>query len=147
MSTWLLVADGFRGRLFLVDKKADVLVEIMDYLNPQGRLSEKELASDSPGRTFDSKGQGRHVIQENKVKKEQAKEQFAHKLAKYLNDKQKEKQFNRLIIVAPSKFMGYINKKINCDCTITKIVKDMTSLSSTEIFDSLRDDLLAHKII
>lgn len=150
MGTWLLVADGVHGRLFKVDRQAKELVEIKEFLNPQGRLYEKEFSSDVPGRTFDREGRGRHVIEESEKKKEQSKEQFAHELAKYLDKKYKTKKINRLIIVAPSKILGYMNhkfSKLNCNHNVTKIAKEMASLSAAEIFNTLEDDLLAHNVI
>ena len=150
MRTWLLVADGARGCLFKVDRKAKQLVQVKEFSNLQGRLHEKELVSDAPGKTFDREGRGRHVIEEGDKKKEQSKEQFARKLAKYLHEKYQTENINRLVVVAPSKVLGYLNhelSKLNCDHNVTKIAKDMTSLSDAEIFNKLESDLLAYKTI
>jgi protein required for attachment to host cells len=150
MKMWLLVADGVRGRLFEVDRQAKKLVEIKEFLNPEGRLYEKELSSDAPGKTFDREGRGRHALEDSEKKKEQSKEQFAHELAKYLDEKYKTEKINRLVIVAPSKILGYMNhkfNKLNCKHNAIRIAKDMASLSAAEIFNTLEDELLAHKLI
>ena len=150
MRTLLLVADGVHGRLFKVDRKAKKLVEIDDFINPEGRMHEKDFVSDTPGRTFDRQGEGRHVIEKSKKKKEQSKEQFANELATYLSEKCNTEKINRLIVVAPSKILGYINNKfskLSCNCNTTNIAKDITSLSGAEIFNTLENDLLAHNVI
>ena len=150
MRTWLLVADGVRGRIFKVDSKAKKLVEIREFLNPEGRFHERELRSDAPGKTFDREGLGRHVIEEGDKKKEQSKEQFAHKLAIYLNEKHQEEKINRLVVVAPSKILGYITyeiNKLNCSYDVKKIAKEITSLSPIEIFNFIENDLFVNKVI
>lgn len=150
MRTWLLVADGVRGRLFKVDRKAKKLVEVADLLNPEGRLHEKEFYSDAPGKTYDREGQGRHFIEEGEKKKEQSKEQFAHRLVMYLDEKYKTEKINHLFVVAPSKLLGHLNRefnKLHFDYKVTKIAKEISSLSSTEIFKILEKDLLTHTVV
>ena len=150
MRTWLLIADGVRARLFKVDKKAKKLREMRDFLNPEARLHEKEFAEDVSGRSFDSKGQGRHIMEKSSSGKEKSKEEFAHELVKYLDEKYKTEKINRLVIVAPSKFLGYMNSKFNkleCNRAVTAIAKEMTNFSADEIFNHLEKELLVYNSI
>lgn len=150
MRTWLLIADGVRARLFKVDKKAKKLREIRDFLNPEARLHEKEFAQDSPGRSFDSKGLGRHNMEKSSSGKEKSKEEFAHELVKHLDEKYKTEKINRIVVVAPSKFLGYMNNKFNkveCKRAVTTIAKEMTNLSADEIFKHLKKELLVYNSI
>lgn len=145
----MLVADGVCGRLFKVDRKSKKLVEVRKFQSSEGRLHEKELCSDAPGRTFDREGRGRHVIEEGDKNKAQSKEQFAHKLVMYLRKQHQVEKINRLFVVAPSKILGYIAHELNklsCNYDVTKIAKEITSLSPDEIFNVLEKDLLVHKV-
>ena len=149
MRTWLLVANGVCGRLFKVDKKAKRLIEVADFVNPEARLHEKAYASDSPSRVFDREGPGRQVVEKHARAKEQSKEQFSHELAKYLDEKYKTEKINRLVIVAPSKVLGYMNKELNkteCDHVATKIVKDLTGISAKELYNILEKKLLDNHV-
>ncbi len=60
--TWLIVADGARARFF-ERKSASELSEFDVMVSPEGRTDEGSLASDRPGRSFDSRGDGRHAME------------------------------------------------------------------------------------
>ena len=123
MRTCLLIADSARGRLFKVDRKAKLLIEIKDFVNPEARLHKKEFMNDAPGRSFDSKGQGRHAMQKIDDSKDKSREQFANDMVKYLDDLYKSQKLNQIIIVAPSKLMGYVSNKLSntkCDSSCEK---------------------------
>ena len=150
MSTWLLVADSSLGRLFKVDKEAKKLIEVEELLNSEGRLQDKEFYSDSPGRAYDSGGMGRHLIEEGKKKKQRSREQFAHELAMCLRKIIFAEKVNHVFIVAPSKMLGCLGSEfdnLNCNCDVEKIAKELASMSTSEIFDHLKKQLLVNKII
>ena len=150
MRTCLLVADSARGRLFKVDRKAKVLVEIKEFLNPEARLHKKEFMNDAPGRSYDSKGQGRHAMQKIDNSKDKSREQFANNIVQYLDGLYKSQKLNQIIIVAPSKLMGFMNSKLSnleCDQIVQKITKELSTLSKEEIFKILEQELLYKKII
>jgi hypothetical protein len=49
ISTWVLVADAARARIFKWSDFQGPLEEVQDLLNPEGRLKDGELASERPG--------------------------------------------------------------------------------------------------
>ena len=49
MTTWVLVADNSRARIFSSDKPASVLQEIQDLTHPEARLHEGDLVTDRGG--------------------------------------------------------------------------------------------------
>ncbi len=140
MYTWILIADGVRGRLFKLNRAKKELIEIEDFLNPAGRLAEHSVLSDAPGRTFDRRGLGRHSMENRDASKEHAKESFAVQLAKHLDGNFKLKKFRRLILVAPPKFLGYMKHQLSgleCNDVVTHIAKDLTKRPPDEIYTNL----------
>ena len=113
MSTWVLIADAARGRLFRLDRAKKQLVEINYFVNPEARLLEHSLSSDAPGRSYDSEGGGRHAIENNTSKKEHVKSIFAKKIAEHIKNKYKLKRFNKIIVAAPPKMLGYIEGQLS----------------------------------
>ncbi len=113
MTTWLLVADSSRGRIFQAKSPSGELNEITTLAHPEGRLHEQELTSDLPGRTFDRHGLGRHVMEDRMSAKEQDTLKFAVRIAEYLDGMRTEGKFERLIIVAPPDFLGVLSAKLS----------------------------------
>ena len=145
MKKLLLVADGARGRLFEMSDQTKKYVEVQDFINPEAHLSQKEFANDVQGRSFDSSGQGRHSMQNKSDSKEKSKEQFAYQLVDYLANKNSLEKINQITIVAPSKFMGYMNAKLcksNISPVTKKIIKDISDLSTAEINKYLEKESL-----
>ena len=62
-STWIVVAESARARIFTMSGIGGKLQEITDLSHPESRLHDTELSSDLPGRTFDIQGQGRHGME------------------------------------------------------------------------------------
>ena len=60
-NVWVVVASNTRCRIFAQHKHNGPLEELEDLVHPEGRLHERRLASDRPGRTFDRAGEGRRV--------------------------------------------------------------------------------------
>ena len=129
-----------RGRIFKVNKAKKELIEVTDFINPAGRMAEHTVLSGAPGRTHDRKGQGRHKLENREASKEHAKETFAAELSKYLEDNYESKNFRRLILVAPPKFLGYMRNQLSnlqCNNVITHVSKDLTKQEPSEIYSHL----------
>ncbi len=113
MTTWLLVADSVRGRVFRADSPTGPITEIVTLAHPEGRLHEQALTSDLPGRTFDRGGQGRHIMEDRISAKEQDNIRFALRIADHLETMRMEGKFERLIIIAPPEFLGILSAKLS----------------------------------
>jgi protein required for attachment to host cells len=68
--------------------------------------------SDRPGRTFDSKGQGRHSLEPRSNTKLQYQTQFANNVSKTLLSQFQSKSFDQLVVVAPPTFMGILRQSL-----------------------------------
>ena len=59
---WVLVADKSKARIFTVEDPRGALLDETVLEHPEARYREQTLTSDRQGRSFDSKGQGRHAM-------------------------------------------------------------------------------------
>lgn len=84
-ATWVVVAENNRARIFAMNNKKASLQELADLVHPEGRARGRELSSDRQGRTFDSKGRGRHAKEANVNVRQQEAINFAKKIAKYID--------------------------------------------------------------
>ena len=106
-STWIVVAESARARIFTVTGSRGDLEEVADLSHPESRLHARELSSDLPGRTFDSHGEGRHGMEQATDLKDQEAQTFAAEIARHVDRSRLEGCFESLILVAPRNSSGY----------------------------------------
>ena len=104
--------------------------------NPSGRLLDRELKSDRPGRVFASarSGTGRrgavahHATGGERSPRRQAVGAFARRIAVDLSAARRAKRFDRLVLVAAPAFMGALRKTLAKSLravVAAEIVKDL----------------------
>lgn len=105
-TTWLLVADAERARIFAVAADGATLErEPLHELTAEMAPS-REIASDRPGRTFDSAGEGRHAKAPPTDPKRHEKERFARAVVELLESARGRSEFDHLAVVAPPPMLG-----------------------------------------
>jgi protein required for attachment to host cells len=115
-STWIVVAERARARIFAVSDVGGKLRELTDLSHPESRLHARELSSDLPGRAFDSHGQGRHGMEQATDLKEQEAHAFALEIARHVDRNRLDGSFDALILVAPPKFLGRLRSELSKAC-------------------------------
>jgi len=127
--TWILIADGARARIVLNDGPGRGLKPGPNKEFEGVNAPSREIASDKPGRTFDSAGQGRHSKEPRTDPHEHEQRTFHYRLAAYLGEAAKRGDFDRLVVVAPPKALGNLRAELT-DAARKKIVgelnKDLT---------------------
>jgi len=83
---WILVAENSRAKLFEQDFPRSSIHELEGFTHSASRLKGNELVSDGPGRTFDSKGDGRHALVPDPEPKAVQAQLFVRVLMKYLEE-------------------------------------------------------------
>ena len=83
--TWILIAHRAGARIFENDGPGKGLKHVDAIAHPEGRLENKALGSDKPGRSFDSHGPGRHALGKEHGPAETVAQEFAHALAARLD--------------------------------------------------------------
>jgi protein required for attachment to host cells len=143
-STWVLVADSSRARIFLTANTRGPLREIETLTHPASRLHEQQLTTDLPGRTFDSFGQGRHSKDMEIDPKQHEALIFVKQIADRLDRAREERQLEQLIIVAAPALLGMIRKQLSSTTAALvtlEMDKNITLLDVKEIRQHLPHEL------
>ena len=141
--TWILVADSTRARIFTTDTPSSPLEEIEDLSHTEGRLHDREMTSDLPGR-IKSSGGGRHALEQPTDPKKHEADSFAHLVAQYLEDAYNVNRFDQLLIVAAPSFLGMLRNHLSEPIkqrVCFELVKDITTLSAADIRQHLPEFL------
>ncbi|MEX1200344.1 MAG: host attachment protein [Methylophaga sp.] len=107
---WIVVAESSRARIFAVDSKNQPLIEIDDLVNPASRVQNHDLVADRPGRH--SRGSSQHALEPHSDPQKLQAQRFAQSLSDRLEAGRVGGDFNDLVIVAPSGFMGLLRQQI-----------------------------------
>ena len=110
--TWILVAHRGGARLFEHHgREQDVaLLQALDH--PAGKLKNRDIGSDKHGRSFDSRGEGRHAYSSEESPTAHIAEQFARQLAAQLEDGRVHGRYDRLVLVAEPRFLGMLRAEL-----------------------------------
>lgn len=107
---WILVAGNAEAIIYKSSGGKDSLSEHKRFAHPRGRLHDRELSSDLPGRAYDSSGEGRHAMQQEIGPKEHESVMFAKQLTDYLHHACTTGACNRLYIGASPAFLGTLRE-------------------------------------
>jgi protein required for attachment to host cells len=136
-TTWVLIADGARARVLAFDQRhrridRDFVEEIVGSTAPS-----REIASDRPGRSFDSGGLGgRHAMEPGTDPQRHAKLAFARELVQRLEQGLHGGQFDDLALIAAPQTLGDLRAllpKVLADRVVTEVAKDLVNLPLPEL--------------
>jgi protein required for attachment to host cells len=133
-TTWIVAADSSRAKVLQVADPKKEFVEIDALLNPEGRLSEREINTDAHGRFPGSPGGS--TAEDDVGAVEHHTELFAKRIGDYLEKARTDRRYESLVIVAPPKFLGALRRELGKE--VQKLVaeelpKDLSSLNVREL--------------
>ncbi len=137
---YVLVADAARARVFVAEAPRGPLREVADLVEPGARQPAREINADAPGRTYDSKGLGRHAMAERTDPKRVQAEAFARRIAEYLHDVHANEPSSGVVLVAAPELMGLLRKQLDqslLNAVEREVSKNVTQLSVAEISERL----------
>ena len=146
-TTWILVAHDAGARIF--DNhgpgKGIGLVEQIDH--PDGRARDGELESDRPGRSFrkNSGDPRRASMSRSEGPHERVVADFARELAGKLQQARVGHTFERLVLVAPPKFLGLLRAALDgptAALVVGSLDKDL-AMSSEDVLVSHLGEVIA----
>ena len=144
-STWILISDASRARLFATNGKLKVWTLVQELDHPASRAKGVDIMSGAPGRTQQSSGLGsRPAMEPPTPPKEVEAEHFAQQLAAVLEHGHGRNAFSRLILVAPPQFLGLLRKTLSAQVSkrvIASVDKDYTQLQERELPERLGEVL------
>lgn len=141
-TTWILVAHDAGARLFenLGPGKGLDPIETMEH--PEGRERDRSLVSDRPGRSFrkNSSDPRRAAMSSNEGPREHVVSTFAKSLADMLRQARTQHRFERLVLVAPPKFLGLLRSSLDgptSQMVVGSMDKDLANVKDSELVEHL----------
>lgn len=111
---WVVVADESKAIVYARDSRSGPLYEVYSFENDVARMKTSELISDSGGRSFDSKGKGRHTMTNEKVDaSKHAALLFAKEIAGRIADVMHDGRCRGFALVAAPRFLGILRDSIS----------------------------------
>ena len=95
----------------------------------------RDLATDAPGVSFQSAGEGHSTYEETDFKQLE-EDRWAHEAADQVNKRALSNDFDELVIIAPPKTLGELRKKLHKETekrVVAEIAKEMTGRPVPEI--------------
>ena len=139
-TTWVLVADGARARIFEKGNNSLHNATGEDYCSDN--LKTQDMISDKPGRSFESAMPMRHAYQPRTDWHDYQKELFAKELCNII--KKSTDDFDELVLVSSPRTLGDLRSNM-CKQAKAKIKaeipKDVTKLTERELVAYLDKEL------
>jgi protein required for attachment to host cells len=135
-NTWILVADGARARLFESEAFNKALNEVACFTNPDGRAPGRDATTERAPRVNESVGPARHAIEPHTTLRDKSTDRFARTLNAALERGRNDSHFDRLILVAPPRFLGTLHSSLGkglTECVTGEIRRNLTALAPAEI--------------
>jgi len=111
---WVVVADESKAIVYARDTKSGPLREVFSLANEVARMKTEQLISDSGGRSFDSKGKGRHTMSREKVDpKQHAASIFAKQIAERIGRVMHDGSCRGFALVAAPRFLGVLREAVS----------------------------------
>jgi len=133
--TWIVVADGARARFLLHTGIGKGLGSAMDHDMANALLPNREIVSDDAGRAADPGG-GSSRVEPTVDHHAFEKERFSNQVAQVLNKARAENRFDRLVLVAPPKTLGYLREELDKhtrERVYGELRKDLTNARTEEL--------------
>lgn len=134
---WIVVANRVVAQIYKLDVETAQLVAVECLSHPEGRLHNRDIGADRPGRAFDSVGKGRHAMGRSVSDTEHSTEVFAREIARRLERGRMERAFESLVLVAEPRFLGRLQGFLHGELShlVTATVgKDLVDCEPLELF-------------
>ncbi|POZ51411.1 host attachment protein [Methylovulum psychrotolerans] len=105
--TWIIVADNTQARIFTAETPSSALIELEGLGHAEGRLHDRDITSDLPGRIKSTDGSA-HAFEQATDPKHHEADLFAHTIAALLESAHNDNQFGQLLIIAEPSLLGLL---------------------------------------
>lgn len=141
-TTWILVAHDAGARIFENRGPGKGLESVETVEHPEGRERDQGLVSDRPGRSFrkNSGDPRRAAMSRGQSPHQHAVSAFAKSLADRLRQARVQNQFERLVLVAPPRFLGFLRSSLDgptSQMVVGSIDKDLANTKDSELIKHL----------
>jgi len=112
-TTWIVVAHRAGARIFAHKGRTSGLQLVEEIAHPEGRLRNRDIDADEPGRTHDRFGAHRHAVTPEHSAVERETERFAKTVAEHLEHGRTDHRFQKLALVAEPRLLGVLRDKLD----------------------------------
>lgn len=142
-----MVAHEAGARVFANDGRGEGLTLVESTEHPKGRARDRDIDSDRPGRSFrkDSGDARRASMGQSEGPHDRAVADFARLLADKLQHARVQNQYQRLVLVAPPRFLGLLRASLDgptSQLVIASIHKDLATSKEAELIKHLGEVIL-----
>lgn len=149
----IVVADESEARFYDTERVGGELRPVGRIQDPQARLRDRDFKSDRPGRVFErapaasgrrrgaSARHGTGGEGDRRPRKYEAK-LFAFRIAWQLEQEQRGKRFDRIVLMAPPSFLGLLRQALPRPllmCVAAEVRKDLVHLPHEAVKAHLND--------
>lgn len=106
MTTWVLVANAGRARLFEAARRDGVMSEVGAFVHPEARLPGRAFTTGRGPEAQESARPGGHGIAPRTTLEEKIDAEFADELALLLEEGRVHGRFDDLVLIAEPRFLG-----------------------------------------
>lgn len=140
--TWIMVAHDAGARVFENDGPGKGLQLIEEIDHPEGRERDQDINADRPGRSFrkNSGDPRRAAMSRSEGPRERVVSDFARAMAEKLKQGRVENQYERLVLVAPPRFLGLLRSSLDgptAQLLVGSLNKDLASTKQAELIEHL----------
>ncbi len=124
----IVVADQAEAIFYDVSSLRTRPHEVGRITDPAAHLHARDLASDRPGRTYESVGGARHAVGSENDPRRQEAVRFARRISRRLDDARRKDEFEELIVVAGPPFLGVMRNVLSKPtraCVVHEVRKDL----------------------
>ena len=135
-TTWYLIVDGSRARVYQRMKPSGPLTEVPGYRLDEPVPRSRDIDADRPGTTMVTGGGMRHAYSPHADAHREAKRQHIRRVVAALEDSCQAKAFDRLVLVAPPQALGDLRHALSADLAgkvVAEIDKDLTRATASDL--------------
>ncbi|KJZ08764.1 MULTISPECIES: host attachment protein [Halomonas] len=139
-TTYIVVADASRARIFT--RTGRKLNEVESLVHAEGRLHEGDLVTDKGGDVHESSATASRQAGGEEVATQHHEVIFAREVADRLYRARVDNSMEKLIMVAPPRFLGHLRDKLDAPTAklvIHSLSKDLTKADCDKITDAVDD--------
>lgn len=145
----VVVADSVVARIFTAETSRSPLNEIENLTHVEGRLHDRELTSDLPGKATGNGGSGGHAYTPTTDPKKHELSEFARQIANYIESARKTNQISNLLLVAAPIMLGELRNHLSDETKkqiILEVGKNFTDHTAEDIRSHLPKSLLSEAL-
>ncbi|MDB5968478.1 MAG: hypothetical protein JWQ90_928 [Hydrocarboniphaga sp.] len=139
-AAWVVAADAGRARIFSVSQDDGQLEELVDFVNPDARLQDRDAVSDRRGHVTQGAAGIGHAFEPRESHGEHVAESFAKDLCERLGTAQRSGEVTKIYLLAAPKFLGLLRKnldKATQRLVVLELASDLTLHSRHDIRSAL----------